>query len=135
MVHRTVLGSMERFIGGLLEHYAGAFPLWLAPVQAVVIPISERHQAYAHEVHNALAQAGLRVEVDARAEKMNYKIRQAQLQKVPYMLVLGDKEQEARSVAVRHRSLGDLGSMALEVLWERLVAEASSRALEPVAKA
>ena len=96
MVHRALLGSLERFFGVLIEHYAGAFPLWLAPVQAVVIPVTERHQDYAREVAAKLRAHGVRVHVDDRNERLGYKIREAQLQKVPYMLVVGDKEVEAR---------------------------------------
>jgi threonyl-tRNA synthetase len=113
MVHRTVLGSMERFIGGLIEHYAGAFPLWLAPLQAVIIPIADRHLDYARQVEAQMKAAGLRVNVDARAERMNLKIRQAELQKVPYMLVVGDKEVASGQVAVRTRDSGDLGPKLL----------------------
>jgi len=113
MIHRTVLGSMERFIGGLIEHYAGAFPLWLAPVQAVIIPIADRHLDYARQVEAQMKAAGLRVNVDARAERMNLKIRQAELQKVPYMLVVGDKEVASGQVAVRTRDSGDLGPKPL----------------------
>ena len=111
MVHRALLGSLERFFGVLIEHYAGAFPLWLAPVQAVVVPVTEKHQAYAHEVERRAARRlGLRVHVDDRNEKLGYKIREAQVQKVPYMLVVGDKEVEGRTVSVRHRHAGDLGA-------------------------
>ncbi|MCL4426634.1 MAG: threonine--tRNA ligase, partial [Firmicutes bacterium] len=97
MIHRTVLGSMERFMGGLIEHYAGAFPLWLAPVQARLLPITERHHEYAYSVQKRLQEAGLRVEVDPRSEKVGYKIRQAEMEKVPYMLVVGDKENQSHS--------------------------------------
>ncbi len=130
MIHRALLGSLERFFGVLIEHYAGAFPLWLAPVQAVVIPVAERHQEYARAVAAELRQAGLRVEVDERSEKMGYKIREAQVQKVPYMLVVGDREAEAKTVSVRHRQTGDLGSQgvaALAARLTRLVAERSNR--------
>ena len=109
MVHRALLGSLERFFGVLIEHYAGAFPLWLAPVQAVVLPITDAQNNYAGEVARELHKAGLRVDVDARSEKIGFKIREAQLQKVPYMLVVGKREAEARQVAVRHRSGGDQG--------------------------
>ena len=114
MVHRALLGSVERFFGVLIEHYAGAFPLWLAPVQAVVIPIADRHAAYAQQVAARLGAAGLRVEVDERGERMQAKIREAQLQKVPFMLVVGDKEAEAGAVSVRRRSGEDLKAMPLE---------------------
>jgi threonyl-tRNA synthetase len=110
VIHRAIFGSFERFIALLIEHYAGAFPLWLAPVQARVLPIADRHLAYARQVQERLAAAGLRVEVDERQEKIGYKIREAQLQKVPYMLVIGDREAADQAVAVRHRTQGDLGS-------------------------
>jgi threonyl-tRNA synthetase len=111
MIHRALMGSMERFMGVLIEHYAGAFPVWLAPVQAVMIPIADRHIPYADELAERLRAEGLRVEVDRRGERMNAKIRDAQLQKVPYMLVLGDREQEAGKLAVRLRSGEDLGAL------------------------
>ncbi|MFQ5924897.1 MAG: threonine--tRNA ligase [Dehalococcoidia bacterium] len=114
MVHRTVLGSMERFFGCLLEHYAGAFPLWLAPVQAVVIPIADRHLDYALQVEAELKASGARAQVDARPERMNLKIRQAQLQKIPYMLIAGDKEVDGATVSVRLRSGENLGGRSLE---------------------
>ena len=120
MVHRAILGSMERFLGVLIEHYGGAFPVWLAPVQAVVIPIADRHQEYADMVRTKLDSSGFRVEVDSRNERMNQKIRTAQLQKVPYMLVVGDREAEAGAVAVRQRDGGDLGAMPVEELVEVL---------------
>ncbi|MEW6231368.1 MAG: threonine--tRNA ligase [Chloroflexota bacterium] len=113
MIHRTVLGAMERFIGGLIEHYVGAFPIWLAPVQAVVIPIADRHLDYARQVEGRLKEAGLRVQVDDRSERMNLKIRDAQLQKIPYMLVVGDKEANSGTVAVRLRSEENLGAQPL----------------------
>ncbi len=113
MIHRVVLGSIERFIGVITEHFAGAFPLWLSPVQAVVLPISERFADYARKVAAQLDAAGLRCETDLRPEKVGYKIRQAQLQKVPYMLVVGEKEETDGTVSVRSRSDGDKGAMAL----------------------
>ncbi|MBI3980285.1 MAG: threonine--tRNA ligase [Chloroflexi bacterium] len=113
MVHRALLGSMERFFGILIEHYGGAFPVWLAPVQAVVIPIADRHADYADEVRKQLEAAGLRVEVDARSERMNAKIREAQLQKIPYMLVVGDAEAASGQVAVRLRSGENRGPQPL----------------------
>ena len=113
MVHRALFGSVERFFGVLIEHYAGAFPLWLAPVQIGLVPISERHTAYAGKVEAELRAAGFRVETDARNEKMNAKIRDLANQKIPYILVFGDKEESAGSVSVRTRSKGDQGSMAL----------------------
>ena len=120
MVHRAVLGSMERFLGVLTEHYGGAFPLWLAPVQATVIPIAERHVDYANQVQATLTEAGFRVEVDGRNERMNLKIRNAQMMKVPYMLVVGDREAEAEAVAVRRRDGQDLGAVPLPDFLERL---------------
>ena len=109
VIHRAIFGSFERFIGMTIEHFAGAFPLWLAPVQVVVMPISDRHLDYARGVRDRLAAAGLRVELDERQEKIGYKIREAQLQKIPYMLVTGDRESADGSVDVRSRSAGVLG--------------------------
>lgn len=114
MVHRTVLGSMERFVGGLIEHYAGAFPVWLAPVQVKVIPIADRHNGYARQVLDRLREAGFRAELDDTADRMNAKVRKAQLEKVPYMLVMGDKEAEAGTVSVRLRSEENLGPRPLD---------------------
>ena len=114
LIHRALLGSLERFIAILLEHTGGALPVWLSPVQAVVIPIADRHADYAREVESRLRGTGLRVEVDARTQRMNLKIREAQLRKVPYMLVVGDREQETGAAAVRQRSGEDLGAMPLD---------------------
>ena len=114
VIHRAIFGSFERFIALLIEHFAGAWPLWLAPVQAVVLPISDRHLAYARSVTDRLASAGLRVELDDRQEKIGYKIREAQLQKVPYMLVTGDREAAEGTVSVRSRSSGDLGPRSVD---------------------
>ena len=130
MVHRALLGSMERFMGVLIEHFGGAFPTWLAPVQATVIPIADRHIEYANKVKTQLTEAGLRVEVDARNERMNAKIRQAQVQKVPYMLVVGDREAEANAVAVRLRSGEDLGAVPVGDIQARLLDEVATKALE-----
>jgi len=127
MIHRTVLGSLERFIAILTEHYAGAFPLWLAPVQVVVMPITDRTHEYSQSVANALSDAGFRVETDFRNEKIGYKIREAQMQKVPYMLVLGDKEAESGLVTVRKRTVGDIGAMGLSDFIERIQDESLSR--------
>jgi threonyl-tRNA synthetase len=124
MLHRAIVGSMERFIGILLEHYAGALPLWLAPVQAVVLNISEHQADYARGVADALRQHGFRVEADLRNEKITYKIREHSLQKLPYQLIVGDKERTAGQVAVRTRGGEDLGPMSLPVLVERLTREA-----------
>jgi len=109
VIHRAIFGSFERFVALLLETCAGAFPLWIAPVQAVVLPIADRHAAYAASVRQTLAGDGLRVELDDRQEKIGYKIREAQLQKVPYMLVVGDREMADATVSVRSRAQGDLG--------------------------
>jgi threonyl-tRNA synthetase len=113
MVHRALFGSIERFFGVLIEHYTGAFPVWLAPVQAVVLPISDKHLAYAQEVFAKLRQAKLRVQLDDRNEKLNPRIRDAQMQKVPFMLVVGDREAQNQSVSVRRRDTGDAGSRPL----------------------
>ena len=109
MVHRALYGSIERFFGILIEHYAGAFPVWLAPVQAVVLPITDRQNSYAADIYQKLKDAGIRVELDSRSEKVNFKIREAQLQKVPFMLVIGDREAQAGQVSVRNRKRGDQG--------------------------
>lgn len=114
MIHRVVLGSVERFMGVLTEHYAGAFPFWMAPVQVVVLPIADRHNEYVRNVADRLRERDIRVETDERREKIGLKIREAQLQKVPYMLVVGDKEVEAGSVAVRSREKGDLGTSTID---------------------
>ena len=113
MIHRVIYGSIERFIGILTEHFAGAFPAWLAPVQVRVLPISERQHEYAQQVTDQLSTAGVRAEIDSRSEKVGYKIREGQLQKIPYLLIVGDKEIEQGAVAVRHRKQGDLGAMSL----------------------
>ena len=131
MLHRAVTGATERFLGVLIEHFGGAFPLWLAPVQATVIPIADRHQPYADEVAGKLREAGFRVEVDARSERMNAKIRHAQLQKVPYMLVAGDREAEAGAVAVRVRTGEDLGAVPLADFLARIEEERETKALAP----
>jgi len=125
VIHRAIYGSFERFIALLIEHYAGAFPVWLAPVQAVVLPIADRHTEYAQGVVDRMRERGLRVHLDGRRENLNHKIRDAQLQKVPYMLVVGDREIEANAAAVRVRSGENLGSEAIDDLLERLAREAS----------
>ena len=127
MIHRVVLGSIERFIGIITEHYAGAFPLWLAPVQVKILPIGEGHVEYANKVKDILEENHLRVEVDARNEKIGYKIREAQLKKVPYMLVVGDKEMAEGLVAVRSRSEGELGQLTIEDFTKRAVEEVKSK--------
>jgi threonyl-tRNA synthetase len=128
MVHRTVLGSMERFLATLLEHYGGAFPVWLAPVQVRVIPVADRHLEYADKLETELKNAGIRAEVDRRAERINQKIRQAQLEKVPYMLVVGDKEVASSTVSLRLRSGEQLASLSLERFKEAAKKAIASRA-------
>ncbi len=128
MIHRALLGSMERFMGVLIEHFGGAFPLWLAPVQAVLIPIADRHIEYARSVAQQLEEAGLRVQVDERDDRMNAKIRDAQLQKTPYMLVVGDREMEAGTVAVRDRTGGNLGALPLADFQKQVLSEIGERA-------
>jgi threonyl-tRNA synthetase len=127
MIHRALLGSMERFFGILIEHYAGSFPVWLSPVQAVIIPIADRHVEYAAEVLKKLKAAGLRAELDERTERMNAKIRDAQNQKIPYMLVVGDKEAETGQVALRMRAGENPGAMPLEEFLARAREEIGKR--------
>jgi len=130
MVHRTVLGSMERFLASLIEHYGGAFPVWLAPVQTVLIPISDRHLEYAHKLETELKNEGVRTEVDARAETVNLKIRQAQLDKVPYMLVVGDREVTDSTVSIRLRSEGQLASQPFSSFKEAIKEAIASKVKE-----
>ena len=127
MIHRVVFGSIERFIGIITEHFAGAFPVWLSPVQAKVMPITDRTSDYAKDVAAKLSAAGVRVETDLRNEKIGYKIREAQMQKTPYMLVIGDREAESGAVAVRTRGGEDLGAMPLDAFIERITGEIKSR--------
>ena len=119
MIHRALMGSFERFIGILIEHYAGEFPLWLSPVQALVLPIADRHEEYANEVASQLRDRDIRVEVDTRTESVGKKIREGELRKAPYMLVVGDNEAEAKQVAVRRHREGDLGAMAVDEFADR----------------
>jgi len=128
MIHRVVFGSIERFIAILTEHFAGAFPTWLSPVQVKVLPLIEKHHQFADEVRAELEAKGIRVEVDYRNEKIGYKIREAQLEKIPYMLVIGDKEMENRAVAVRSRKDGDLGAMPLNDFVDKIVEEVKTKA-------
>jgi len=127
MIHRALMGSFERFIGMLIEHYGGDFPLWLAPVQALVLPIADRHLDYAREVVARLDEAGLRAQLDERSESVGKKIREAEVRKVPYMLVVGDQEREAGAVAVRRHREGDLGAIAVPEFVERAKAEIDDR--------
>jgi len=127
LIHRALMGSLERFFGCLIEHYAGAFPLWLAPVQAVVIPIAERHAARAGEVVEQLRAVGFRVELDARSEKVGFKIREATTQKTPYMLIVGDRELESGQVSVRKYKVGDAGSAAVDAVIREMAAAVESK--------
>jgi threonyl-tRNA synthetase len=127
MVHRAVLGSFERFVGILTEHYGGAFPTWLAPVQARVLPISEKFADYARTVHERLRAARVRSELDDRNEKLGYRIREAQLRKVPYMLVCGGREAEQGTVSLRHRSGDDLGAVPVDRVLTDLTREIAAR--------
>jgi threonyl-tRNA synthetase len=127
MLHRAILGSLERFIGILVEHYAGALPLWLSPVQAVVMSITDRQREYAREVTNSLREQGFRVDADLRNEKIGFKIREHTLQRVPYLLVVGDREVENGAVAVRTRQGQDLGTMTPGELAERLRGDVAGR--------
>ncbi len=127
LIHRAILGSLERFLGILIEHYAGAFPLWLAPVQVRVLPVTDRHLPYARRVARLLAEQGLRAEVDDSSERIGYKVRRGQLEHVPYMLVVGDREVGSDQVAVRSRSAGDLGPMSLDRFLERIRDDLAAR--------
>ena len=129
MIHRVVFGSIERFIGVITEHFAGAFPLWLAPRQVIVLPIADRHFEYAKQVEEKLAAAGLRAETDSRSEKLGYKLREAQLQKIPYMLVVGDNEVENGTLGVRQRGKGDIGAMSVDEFIEKAVADSDSKVI------
>src|SRR5262249_5376900 len=135
VIHRAILGSFERFIAILIEHYAGAFPLWLAPIQAIVLPISDRHLPYAASVRDELTGAGLRATLDERQEKIGYKIRQAQLQKVPYMLVVGDREAAEHTVSVRERSGGDQGSATVAAFAAKARDEIAAKGRLPAVSA
>ena len=130
MIHRTCLGSLERFIGILIEHYAGAFPTWLAPIQVRVLPITDRQTTYANEAVCQLQRSGIRAEVDERNEKIGYKIRDAQLQKIPYMLVVGEREVKAGTVAIRHRDRGARSTMSLDAFVNGILTEISGRKIE-----
>ncbi len=130
MLHRVIYGSLERFLGILIEHFAGAFPVWLAPVQAVVIPIADAHTAYARRVLDRLLEAGIRAEIDTSGDTLKYKIRNAQTSQIPYMLVVGGREEETGAVGVRHRRLADLGSMELDAFVQRITGEIAQRRLD-----
>ncbi|MGN0491093.1 threonine--tRNA ligase [Ruminococcus sp.] len=130
IIHRSSLGCYERTLALLIEKYAGAFPMWLAPVQVKLLPVADRHLDYVYEIKKALEEKGMRVEVDGRSEKIGYKIREAQLEKVPYMFIIGDKDIEAQTVSVRHRKEGDLGAMKLEQFIEMAVEEIDTKAIK-----
>jgi len=132
MIHRALLGSLERFFGTLIEHYAGDFPLWLAPVQMRILPVTDRVMAYAEKLRDTFFQAGIRIELDERSEKIGHKIREAELAKVPIMLIIGDREAEAGKVSVRRRGMGDLGAMNAEALLEAVSKEIAMRANAPL---
>ena len=134
MIHRVAFGSIERFIGILIEHFAGAFPTWLAPVQVKVLPISEKHLEYGKKVLKELEDAGIRAEIDERAEKIGYKIREAQMNKIPYMLVVGAKEEEQNLVAVRSRFAGDEGQKKISDFIAAVKEEIASKAQREVVK-
>ena len=129
LVHRAIFGSFERFIGIITEHFAGAFPVWLSPVQVSILPISDHQKEYAEKIKAILEEKGIRVELDARQEKIGYKIREAQLQKVPYMLILGEKEVEANAVGVRKRKEGDIGQMSIEDFVSMIIKEIEEKAM------
>ena len=127
VLHRVILGSLERFIGALVEHYGGDFPLWLAPTQAMIIPIAEPHVEYGEEVKAFLTSRGFRVEIDARDEKMQKKIRDAELGKIPYMIIVGSKEKEKKALSVRSRKKGDIGSLGWDDFSKRLSDEVATK--------
>lgn len=127
MIHRVAFGSIERFIGILIEHYAGKFPVWLSPTQVRILPISDKYNDYANEVKNALFEKGIRVELDDRAEKTGFKIREAQLQKIPYMIIVGEKEVTDNKVSVRSRDNGEMGSLDLNEFISTITKEIEER--------
>ena len=127
VIHRAMLGSLERFLGVVIEHFGGAFPTWLAPIQAQIIPIADRHLPYAYQLQTSLDGRNIRSDVDSRSERMGAKIRQAQVNKIPYMLIVGDKEQELNGAAVRLRSGEDLGVMSADSICERIFNEIVAR--------
>jgi len=127
IIHRALLGSFERFFGILIEHYGGAFPLWLSPIQAMIMPITEEQKEYAGRIKARLEQEGLRVDLDDRNEKINYKIREAETQKIPYMLIVGKKEEKDKTVSVRKHKEGDLGSFEIETITRKLKEQIQTR--------
>ncbi|MBR49251.1 MAG: hypothetical protein CL734_03380 [Chloroflexi bacterium] len=129
-MHRAIFGSLERFMGILIEHYGGAFPLWLAPIQVQIIPIADRHIEYAENIQHQLQSESVRVLIDSRSERMNSKIREAQINKIPYMLIVGDREIEAETVGVRLRSGEDLGPVSIYKLIDRIKSEIASKYID-----
>ena len=130
IIHRTSIGCYERTLALLIEKYAGAFPLWLSPIQVMILTVADRHTDYAYEVKKQLEEKGLRVDIDDRNEKIGYKIRQAQLEKIPYMIILGDKDVEAQTISVRHRKDGDLGAMKVDEFVAMAKEEIDSKAIK-----
>ena len=127
MIHRALLGSIERFFGILIEHYGGAFPVWLAPVQVKILPIADRHFEYAETVYTALQEHDIRAEMDLRNEKIGFKIREAEVNKVPYMVIIGDKEVDAGNLSVRRKGDGDLGSLSIRELLAKVKDEIDNK--------
>ena len=127
MIHRVIFGSIERFIGILIEHYGGKFPVWLSPVQVKVLSVSEKSREYANSIYERMKAAGIRCEVDNRDEKIGYKIREAQLQKAPYMLVIGEKEVENGNLTVRSRDKGDLGALDVQAFIDQVLKQTAER--------
>ena len=134
MIHRVAFGSIERFIGILIEHFAGAFPTWLSPVQVKVLPISDKYMEYAQKVRASLDESGIRAEIDTRAEKIGYKIREAQMNKIPYMLVVGAKEEETGVVSVRSRFAGDEGQKGLDEFISDIKKEIAEKKIRETVK-
>ncbi len=130
MIHRALLGSVERFFGVLIEHYAGKFPLWLAPVQARILPITDAFNEYGKQVLEKLKENNIRAEIDSRSEKIGHKIRESELQKIPYMLIIGGKEEQAGTVAIRLHGHGDVGGKKVEEVVDILRQEINSKSLE-----
>jgi threonyl-tRNA synthetase len=130
MIHRTLLGSMERFVGTLIEQYAGAFPLWLAPTQVVIIPISEKNIEYARNIKNTLLNKNIRVEINEDNDTLGKKIREAELQKIPYVIVVGQKEEEHQIISVRERKLGDIGNFSINDFVARLETEINNKIIK-----
>jgi len=133
MIHRALLGSLERFFGVLIEHYGGAFPLWLSPVQVRVMPITDEQNSYSAEIESRLKEEGFRVKRDDRNEKINYKIREAEKEKIPYMFIVGKKEVQDKNVSVRRHKKGDLGRFDLDEIIQKLKEEVKNKTVQPLA--